>query len=165
MDWTAISDMLDVTDKGIAALDRADGLLQKISGRFGKGDKADVEMTLLVSDLAKQLMEARMSQLEQLRRLEKLESEAKLADRFEQTRALYATVKLPGGGLVLRLRAPDASGRHFETVCPHCVEQRQQYHPLQPQGRLLSCFNCDRTFENEPRGDAVRYGPISKDIR
>ena len=158
MDIAAIAEIVGITNAGLTTLEKADGLLKKIRGLPAKGGVDGVDANILVAELAEKLMEARMTQLQITNRLAELERDAIATDRFENLLARYATVRLPGGGIVLQLKPDHVGSEPTHEICPRCIEVRQR-HFLQPQGTLLNCPNCSATFQN---GEPLQGGTIRR---
>lgn len=164
MDLNTITEIVGISNGGLTALDKADGFFQKVRDRLSGKSANDTELRLLVADLAEQLMKARVAQMQVSHRLDEFEREAKAADSFEKLLARYTTVSLPGGGIVLQLKADYVGTEPPHSICPRCVENRQR-HFLQPHGRLLHCPNCETSFENAVRHGGAQSVPINKSIR
>ncbi|QIZ81571.1 hypothetical protein [Thalassovita gelatinovora] len=149
IDIATITAVLGAASAGASATGQAVDVVGKLKNLVGSKD--DSEAKALAGELADQLYQVRIANLEVVTQLQDLQRQAEKEDEFKQTRALYAPFKLPQGGKVLKLKqGVDDASEHWELICPICAVNNQKIVPLQGSSDHfdLKCANCNSVFPN-----------------
>lgn len=151
VDIATITAVLGAASTGAKTTGAAVDIASKLKDLFGKD--GDNEAKALAGELAEQLYQVRIANLEVLTKLQELQRQAEKENEFRAIRALYAPFALPSGGKVLKLKESDEdTTEYWQFVCPACTEQYQKLFPLQGKedSFSLKCPNCGSEFENAP---------------
>jgi len=164
MDLISLGELADKVGEASEVIEGAASIADKVSKGFSKflkkDDPAIAHAQRGMIDLMEKLMAAQRLQIQIERSLHDMQSAAQALDRFEEMLARYATVTLPGGGIVLQLKPEHVDTETPHSICPACAGNRKKQF-LQPAGALLRCPGCSTSYRQEK----VATGAMSVPIR
>ncbi|WP_420324623.1 hypothetical protein [Mameliella sp.] len=148
-----IGEAIEVAGQSTKTLRGALDVAQRVKKLFSDGSQnaSDTELQALVGELAEQLMQARMANLEVVTKLQALQLHFQREDETREKLSNYAPFTLPQGGRVLRLREDLRVDEDWEVICPICANRTRELIPLQGSWKAidLKCPLCKSAFPNQ----------------
>lgn len=130
MELGPFDEVAELIDRGARLINGSktigDAIREGLERIRGKSPSEAMAIQELMIDMMSQLTQLERLQIEIERRLDDARRIAEKQNRFEETRARYATVVLPGCGVVLRLKPEHVGAEPLHCICPACAENWQQ---------------------------------------
>lgn len=148
-----LGQILDLAGQGSKTLNGALDVAQKVRKLFTKEtEKAgDAELKAMIGELAEQLTDARIKNLEVVNMLLALQRDANKEHEFSNAIAAYDRVTLDHGGRVYKLKTPSTASSLWPFICPTCADNERKINPLQGRDDCISfhCQFCKSQFANK----------------